>query len=201
MPFTPRHEHELETLDDDVLVSHMREARDAGDRPQAVLALQILVFGHWDNVRRRVLLKVPAPDVEDVTGDVIASAIRSAFDGTSVGEFVSWLSRITARRIADFHRDRAQDLRPRSIDGPDELVVADHRQNGYVETVAVIEAVFAELAPAHQRIVERFVFEDLPAREVGMLLGESEDNVYQVAKRFRVRLRDALATRDDARDG
>ena len=41
---------------------------------------------------------------------VMLAAIKSAFDGTSIGEFVVWLNRIVARRgIADFHRDREDD--------------------------------------------------------------------------------------------
>ena len=48
----------------------------------------MLVFGHWHNVSRRVALKVPPSAVEDVTADVLVSAIQSAFDGVSAGEFV-----------------------------------------------------------------------------------------------------------------
>ena len=33
-------------------------------------------------------MKIPPAHVEDLTGDVIADAIASAFEGRSVGEFV-----------------------------------------------------------------------------------------------------------------
>ena len=101
--FRPLGEAELTRLDDDALIGYVRSARAAG-HPSARDALAVLVFGHWHNVARRVALKVPAASVEDVTSDVLVSAIQSAFDGVSEGEFAVWLRTITARRIADFHR-------------------------------------------------------------------------------------------------
>ncbi len=53
---------------------------------------------------RRVALKVPPADVDDVAHEAILSAIRSAFSGESIGEFRAWLNHITSRRIADYHR-------------------------------------------------------------------------------------------------
>ena len=51
-----------------------------------------------------------AEDVEDQAMTVMLAAIKSAFDGTSFGEFRVWLNRIITRRgIADFHRDREDD--------------------------------------------------------------------------------------------
>jgi hypothetical protein len=101
--FRPLDEPALQRLDDDALIAYMREARTHGD-PSAALCLAILVSGHWHNVERRVRMKIPAAHVEDLTGDVIADAIASAFEGKSVGEFVSWLGTITQRAIADFYR-------------------------------------------------------------------------------------------------
>ena len=81
----------------------MREARTNG-HPSAARALAILVYGHWRNVERRIQMKLPSAYVEDLTGDVVADAIASAFEGNSVGEFRSWLNTITQRAIADFYR-------------------------------------------------------------------------------------------------
>ncbi len=103
-PFRPLPEHELNGLSDDALIGYIRAAHGENQAGAAQQALAILVFGHWRNVERRVALKVPAHHVEDLTGDIITDAIRSAFDGESVGEFVNWLKTITARAIADFFR-------------------------------------------------------------------------------------------------
>src|SRR4051812_48226332 len=78
-PFRRLNEQELAARTDDELIAYMREAREAGATDAARLALQILVFGYWDIVAARVSQKLPAHAVEDVTGDVIADAIRSSF--------------------------------------------------------------------------------------------------------------------------
>lgn len=187
----------------------MRAARDAGDREQAVLALRVLVFGHWDRVVRRVALRVPASDVEAVASDVVFSAVRSAFDGSSVGEFVQWLGTITARRIADFHRGRADAPRMVTLAGAGAgaedsppaqrgIDVADPAQDGLVESSDAVERVLDSLSAVHARAVERHVLAGVPARSVADELGLGEDNVAQIASRFRRRLRAALETESPA---
>ena len=71
----------------------------------------MLVFGHMDNIRRRMAMRLPGHAVDDVASDVVVRAIASAFDGTSAGEFHSWLSTICRRAIADFYRSRARRIR------------------------------------------------------------------------------------------
>ncbi len=87
MAFRPRSEHELNSLSDDELIAYIRDARVEGALAEGRLALQILVFGHWDIVAARLRMKLPAHAVEDTAGEVIASAITSSFAGESVGEF------------------------------------------------------------------------------------------------------------------
>ena len=67
-------------------------------------AIGVLAFGYWDNLVNRARLKLPESDVEQVAGEALESAIASAFDGRSVGEFRSWLHTILSRRIADHWR-------------------------------------------------------------------------------------------------
>ena len=79
-------------------------------------AIGMLVFGYWDMLVNRARLKLPPSDVEDVASEAIASAIASAFDGKSVGEFRSWLHTILSRRIADYleaRKRRPQDREAR----------------------------------------------------------------------------------------
>jgi len=174
-------EAELARLDDDALIRYLRSARGESART----ALAILVYGHWHNVSRRVSLKVPAAAVEDVTADVLVSAIQSAFDGTSVGEFAVWLRTITARRIADFHRRpvaRTVPLDDVELIAPseDEVVLAD-----------LIERVLGRLSAEHRRVVEQVVFEGRAASEID---GVSVANVHQITSRFRRALREELDT-------
>ena len=195
--FRPRSDHELEELDDDSLIGYVRAARDAGAAQSAQRGIEILVFGHWDNLFRRVRMKVPEADVEDVTGEVIVSAIRSAFDGESVGEFRKWLSTIMKRRIADYHRDKEGDpelgrLRTGDEDEPgaDPHVASE---DGYVGVQDAIARVLAELSEDHRRVVQLNVFEDLAAPDVAARIeGMTDANVHQIVRRFRKALRREL---------
>lgn len=180
----------------------MRAAREAGDLAQAMLAIRVLVFGHWDRVVRRVALKVPREDVESLASDVIYSAIQSAFDGCSVGEFVAWLNTITARRIADHHRRREAMPSIMSVEGEAEghrsfAGPADAPPDGFIATRDVVERVIASLSDEHARVVERHVLDGVPARDVAGELGIGAGNVAQIASRFRRRLREHLQTSED----
>jgi DNA-directed RNA polymerase specialized sigma24 family protein len=172
-------EAELMRLSDDALIEYLRGA--PGDSTR--LALAILVYGHWDNVARRVALKVPAAAVEDVTAEVLVSAIQSAFDGESAGEFVVWLRTITARRIADFHRRRA----PQSV--PLDDVVLEAPDASGLAVADLIEHVLARLSEGHRRVVELVVFEGVAPSDVD---GVSVANVHQITSRFRRALREEL---------
>lgn len=202
-------DHELDQLDDDALIAYVRAARDAGERDHADLGLRVLTFGHWDNVVRRVRMKVPAADVEDVAGEVIVSAIRSAFDGESVGGFREWLKTITNRRIADYHRSRERDpaMVPLHAAGEDEQGIDPPApsEDGYVEVQDAIDRVLARLSDGHREVVELSVSEGLPAAEVvARVEGMSAANVHQILSRFRRALRRELGDEGDTsvdRDG
>jgi RNA polymerase sigma-70 factor, ECF subfamily len=190
-------EPDLQRLADDALIEYMRRARAAGD-PSASTALAILVYGHWSNVERRVRMKVPAQQVEDLTGDIVADAITSAFDGKSVGEFVSWLNTITRREIADFYRR-----------GPGRMDVGDAEglepeapsETGEVEVRDAIERVMATLRDDHRAIVDMVVFDDRSAGEAAEAAGTTEANVHQIVSRFRRALRGELQAGGDTGSG
>ena len=182
--FRPLGEAGLTRLDDDALIAYVRSARRAG-HPSADDALAVLAFGHWHNVSRRVALKVPPSAVEDVTSDVLVSALSSAFDGVSQGEFSVWLRTITARRIADFHRRRA------AVTVPLEDVEVEAPDAGVVVVSDAVDRVLARLSDEHRRVVELFVLEGRAAGEVD---GIGAANVHQIASRFRRALREELDT-------
>ena len=199
--FERKPDRELDRLDDDALVAYARAARDAGDHAAGGRAIAFLVYGHWPNVERRVGMKVPREHVEDVTADIVASAIPSAFDGTSAGEFRAWLATITRRRIADYHR-RAEKT-PRTVPlvfDPDEADApepAAASEEGLVETRDVVERVLGRLSEAHRRVVELVVFEAHAASQAAQEVpGVREDNVHQIISRFRRALRRALQDGD-----
>jgi RNA polymerase sigma factor (sigma-70 family) len=207
--FRPLSDAELDRLDNDALIAHIGAARGAGRPEDAERALGILVFRHLDDVRRRVSIKVPLADVEDVAMEAVTSAIRAAFDGSAVGQFRAWLNRIVRRRIADHYRRAAS--RPEEAPLPEEHSEAEEiwgraaispDETGLVDLESVVDEVLEGLSDVHRRVVELFVFEDLPAREtadeVNAELGNaldppmSVDNVNQITSRFRRALRARL---------
>ncbi len=212
MNFRPKNEHELDPLSDEQLIAEIVAARNAGDNDAARAALGVLAFRRYDDVRRRILLKVPLEDADDVASEVFISALKSAFDGTSVGEFVNWLQTITKRRVADYHRGRPDepDL-PLAEEGGDEKDawgehLADDDFADAVDTEAVIEQALSDLSKPHRAVVELYVFEGLSAKETADQVNMSSNdelakpmtnaNVHQIAKRFREHLRRLL---EDAR--
>ncbi len=208
MNFRPKNENELDHLSDDQLIAEIAAARDAGDNDAARAALGVLAFRRYDDVKRRVLIKVPAKDADDVASEVFISAMKSAFDGTSVGEFVRWLQTITKRRIADYHRGAPEKPElPLAEEGGDEedergVQVIEDDFADEIDTESVIEQVMDELSGPHRAVVEFYVFEGLSAKETADQVNMSckdeltqpmtDANVHQIAKRFRERLRKLL---------
>jgi RNA polymerase sigma factor (sigma-70 family) len=209
-PFRHLSDLELRELSDDELIARVRSARDAGEFEAAKLALSVLVFGHMANVERRVKLKVPTHAAEFVASNAMISAITSAFNGQSVGEFHSWLHTIVDRRIADYHRRG----RVEHVPLPDEHIGDEtvwgqlpgtEDETGIVEVESLVDELLDELSLVHREVVELAVFGQLSAADVARELaakfpGEkiSADNVYKIAQRFRNRLRDRLESDDSS---
>jgi RNA polymerase sigma factor (sigma-70 family) len=211
--FTCLSENELQKLSSDELIAYIRKAYDAGRPDCAQTALSILCFREWDGIVRRVKLRVPEGEVEDQAMVVILAAIRSKFDGTSVGEFKVWLNRIIRRRgIADFHRDREgdPDLNPLPTEhqGEEEIWGAEPStadETGRVAVQTVIDDCLEELSDAHRDVVELNVFEDLDAQTTAARVNEqhpglktpmSQDNVHKIVSRFRERVTEKLDADD-----
>ena len=207
-PFPHLSDLELQRLSDDALIDQVRRARDAGEFDAAKLALSVLVFGHMDNVERRVALKVPPHSVEFVASNAMISAITSAFNGQSAGEFHSWLHTIVDRRVADYHRRGRLDQVPLPDEhGGDASVWGQlpgvEDETGIVEVGSIVDDLLVELSLVHREVVELAVFDQLSAADVSAEVvakfpGEkiSADNVYKIAQRFRDSLRRRLGSED-----
>ena len=206
MTFQPRPDHELQELADEELIAYIRDARDAGELAHARRGLMFLVYGYERTVRRRLSLKVPAQTVDDLAQDALVRAIAAAFDGTSVGEFRSWLHTIVDRTAADYHR-RAE-RRPKETILPSEHLGDDdiwgaeptvEDEAGAVELRIIVEEVLETFNEKHRLVIELHVFGRLTAAEVcDRMEGMTEDNVAQIASRFRAKLRDRLEPEGDS---
>jgi len=198
--FKIRPDHELDQLSDDALITYLREASDAGEHEAGKRALAILIYGHAANVERRMGFKIPRHAVEEAAHEALVSAVASAFDGTSQGEFRSWLNTITDRTAVNWFRRRdrrpQETLLPSEHSGDEEVwgeEPASASETGAVELRLILEEVMAELSPDHRRVIELHVLDGLPAAETCEHIdGMSPDNVAQIAFRFRRRLREVL---------
>ncbi|MDQ3647608.1 MAG: sigma-70 family RNA polymerase sigma factor [Actinomycetota bacterium] len=197
--FRERPEQELIGLSDDELIDYIRRARAAGRVDAMTDALRILVFGYQGIVERRVALKVPREDIEEVADAALESAFGAAFSGESVGEFRSWLNRITSRRIADYWRRREGkpelDPLPSEHEGDDAVwgaIASVEFEGTAIAAQRAVDQALSEISEAHRHVVEGFIFEDRPAAEVADEQGTSVDNVHQIASRFRKRVRELL---------
>lgn len=197
MSFKPLPDHELSRLADEQLIAYLRDATATGELAAGRRALAFLVFGYERDVKRRLALRVPPQVVDDLAHDAIVRAITAAFDGSSEGEFRSWLHTIVERTAVDWFR-RAQ-RRPKESPLPSEHAGEDEMwgKEPYVDSAAAevelsiaIDEVIAGFNPKHRQVIELHVFGALPAPEVcDRIDGMSEDNVAQVASRFRAKLR------------
>lgn len=205
MNFTPLPDHELQRLSDEELIGYIRDARTAGELAAGRRGLAILVFGYEADVKRRLAIKVPRHAIEDVAHDALVKAIAAAFDGTSQGEFRSWLHTIVDRTAVDYYRRAAR--RPKEIALPSEHdgeqdIWGDEpftdSQAGAVELRIIIDEVIDTFNAKHRQVIELHVFGGLTAAQVCERIDEmSEDNVAQIASRFRAKLRKRLDESSD----
>jgi RNA polymerase sigma factor (sigma-70 family) len=199
-------EHHLGSLSDELLIDYMRRAREAGRHDAMRPAVGVLIYGYWDTLVARARLKLPAADAEEVAGEAVASALASAFDGKSVGEFRSWLHTILCRRIADYLEGRKR--KPRTTELPSEHEREDEVWGAEPAVDFEGDALFARDCldrtyeeiedPRHRRAIDLYVLGPHSAAEAAELMGGgmTEANIHQIASRFQRRFRELLEEGD-----
>ena len=195
-------EHQLSELSDEQLVDYLRAAREAGAPEAMKPALGVLVYGYWDVLVNRARLKLPPSDVEDVASEAMFSAIASAFDGKSVGEFRAWLHTILSRRIADHLEARKRKPQTEKLAtehaGDDEVWGDEPSEEFSGEALHAAECIkqaYREVEnDAHRRAIDLHIFGPLSASQAAAEIGDGmrEDNVHQIASRFLKRVRELL---------
>lgn len=200
-------DHRLQALGDDELIAYTRAAREAGRHEAMKSAVAMLAYGYWDNLVNRARLKLPESDAEQVAAEALESAIASAFDGRSIGEFRAWLHTILSRRIADYWQKRERSVPTETLvsehQGADEVWGAEPSVGFEGEALHARECVqraLEELPPAHLEVVRLYVLGPHSATEAARLAAGAvtEANVHQIASRFQKRVRVLL---DDGQTG
>jgi RNA polymerase sigma factor (sigma-70 family) len=193
-------QHSLGSLSDEQLVDYLRAAREAGRHEAMRPAVAVLVHGYWDVLVHRARLKLRTDaDAEEVAAEAVASAIASAFDGRSVGEFRSWLHTILSRRIADWWQRDERTVQARPLPQPGDEDFAGHEPSVGFEGDALparesVLRALEELPAAHREVIRLYVLGPHAAAEAAALAGEgmTEANVHQIASRFQKRVRELL---------
>ena len=182
-------------------MDYLRAAREAGAHDAMKPAIGILVFGYWDVLVARARLKLPPSDVEEVASETIASAIASAFDGKSVGEFRSWLHTILSqadRRPPGGPQAQAEDREAGTEHGGSDDVWGDEPAEGFEgDALFASDCITRGLRgdrerrpPAGHRPPRAGAAVGGGCRDRRSATGMSEANVHQVASRFRKRFRE-----------
>lgn len=202
-------EQQLSALSDERLIDYLRAARGAGRHDAMKPAVAVLVYGYWDSLlgRARLKLKTEA-DAEEVAAEAVASAIVSAFDGSSVGEFRSWLHTILSRRIADWWEARNRrpetTLLPSEHAGDDEVWGKEPSvpfEGDALHARDCIRRAHEELdRDQHRRVIDLYVLGPHSAARAAELAGDgmTEDNVHQISSRFQRRVKALLEEGSDS---
>lgn len=210
MTFRELNESQLDQLSDDELISYVARARDAGNMEAARSGLCIFAFRRFDDLVRFALVRVPTKqDAEDLALQTLENVFEATFNGRLAGEATKFIFRILRRRIADFHEQRKRrgggDLPlPEERDesegrGRDAARVDDFTDA--VDVKDVVERAAARLKESHQLVVDLYILSGFNAKETAEKVNTAlpdldrpmtDENVHQVAKRFRDALRDEL---------
>lgn len=196
MAFRPLTEDGLFKLPDDELVGYVVRARSERHASWEA-GLMVLIYKHEHRVRRKVAAKVPAHLVGEITERALVEAYGSLFSKSTAGQFFSWLDTITARVIADHYRSpggkmqRAETEMPENEDGADEISIDEITAgDSFSRALGMLDN------EMHREVIELYLIEDRPAKAVAEHVGTTENNVHQIARRFREILRGLLDEED-----
>ena len=186
---------------DEVLVALMRDAHPR-ESWTAQAAFDELLARHQDRINGRLRGKLPPDEADDQTQEVFLALFDAVLvKGQAIDHVGPWLSGVAAKKIADFHRGKGgQHLTVSRAavqlddDDPDAPAreLPDEGEHGRLEAQLVVDQLLARRSDAHQAIVRLYVLEGRSAKDAADATGESENNVYKVAQRFRDDLKAAL---------
>jgi RNA polymerase sigma factor (sigma-70 family) len=207
-PFRPLSHELLNTLSDEDLIAYIRSAREAAASDDARAAVQILVYGYRDDIVRKVRLKMKEHAIDEVADRALVRAVKSTFDGESVGQFKGWLWTIVNREIADWYRTQerrpAETALPEEHEGSEDIwgasLTIEPDWDSVIDTRRCVDRAMDGLSDQHRRVVELYWLADANAKDTAAVTGESEANVYQVANRFKRALRQCLEADRDTWD-
>jgi RNA polymerase sigma factor (sigma-70 family) len=210
--FQPLPDHALARCDDQALLAYITAARGADIAHESTRGLWHLVDRHVDRVKARLRLRVPDHLLDDMTHDVLVDAIEAALAGRKIENLNAWLNRVIENTRAEFYRGKhyrqlQHDREAASLDRDDDAgKPAPAREEGVegdygaAELRDLIVQLLGDRSDTHRAVIELYIFEDLTAKDVTAQTGESENNIYKIAERFRTDLRELLEDAEPVTD-
>lgn len=208
--FRRRSEAELYEMDELALVEYVQNAKAAHQDDQARLAVHMLLFKHERRMRHRVAIRMPQhlahhADIaaEWVLERVSRSALKLAFAGQSVGEWVNWWGTAIDRQCISFWRtaqgqslEREQSLASEHV-GEDDAAPDTLGEPLDVERLLaqacysdIVQAVLAAIHnPMHVEVLRLAFWDDLESAEVARRCETTASNVDQIKSRFKKELK------------
>jgi RNA polymerase sigma-70 factor (ECF subfamily) len=151
-----------------------------------------LFDAYYDRLYAYCYRRVGARDIaEDLAANVFESALRGIQRVRWQGKpIIAWLYRIASRRIADFYRDRKDEV---SLDevvirADDPIQDSMEREEDY----AMVRRGIAKLAPRDREVLWLSYFDRLDGAEMAAILGCTPNVAYVRVHRALMKLRKAL---------
>ena len=152
---------------------------------------------------RRWLGRVPGlgDEADDLAQEVLVIVVREIprFDRQREGSFRTWLRQVTVNRVRNYRRkvhrrpavglDPADGFLDRLADPHDDLARRWDREHDTHVVEMILSAVQADFTPSTWEAFRRFAVDGVPARQVGIDLGISENAVILAKSRVLKRLR------------
>ena len=139
-------------------------------------------------IYRFVFIRVPKPDVEDVTAEIIVKVWRCLPDMEKKNALKSWALTIATHQIADYYRTHNRTLIMTLEEMPKPLPQESDQSETWATLLSVGEAL-EKLSPQQVNVIQLRLIEGFSAGEVAEILGTTNQAVdsllYRAKKGFR----------------
>lgn len=138
-------------------------------------------------IYRYVSIRVPKPDVEDVTAEIIVKVWRGLPNIEKLSSLKSWALTIAAHQITDYYRSHKRAPMIALEDTLSEPEQSDQSESWV--TLLSVKETLAKLSPQQVNVIQLRLIEGFSAGEVAEILGTTQQAVdsllYRAKKGFR----------------
>lgn len=155
-------------------------------------ALNLLFERYYSPTYRRIAIKVPNEDVEDITQDVFIAMSRSLSSFRFESKFSTWMITLTNRKIADYYRKRKNIYVSDSISPVTGNNKIEHTNDGNIEDLVSLRKAFNTLPNDYQEILLQRFINNYQFNQIASNIGISLDAAKSRFRRSIIALREAM---------